>query len=70
MKWQKYSVLRKKCSGTSNLNFTFSLCSAFFVKVEVMEVGVIATLKNQEGNLNKVGWWSILDLPGECSPPI
>ncbi len=33
------------------MNFTFSLNSVVFVKVEGMEVGVTAALKNQEGNL-------------------
>ena len=33
------------------MNFTFSLSSAVSVKVEGMEVGVTASLKNQEGNL-------------------
>ena len=43
MKWnlQKYIILSKKCSGTFNLNFTFSLSIAISVKGEVMEVGVI-----------------------------
>ena len=54
MKWnlQKYIFLSKKCSGTSNLNFTFSLSSAISVKDEVMQVGVIAAPKNWEGNIN------------------
>ena len=48
MKWnlQKYIVLNKKCSGTFNLNFTFSLSSAVSVNGEVMEVGLIAAPKN------------------------
>ncbi len=47
----EYSVPSKSVQRFSLLNFTFSLSTSVSIKVEGMEVGLTAALKNQDGNL-------------------